>query len=393
MAAGEPPIRSADRRGVPALPVLLTRAVRARRIRAGLAVTGIATGVLMVLALFAAFRSPWVSVSAYLSQPGVDLWVMPSGTDNLIRTAGFLPMTVAADIAELLGVARVDPVVRVFVRTSALRPKPHASDQSLMMLGIGYRVRGGLGGPPGFVLGRAPQNDFEAAIDRAAAHRLGVHLGDTLVVNGRLARISGISRDTNLLITQFLFFDAGVAAEASGLLEQASFMLVQARGDRTGAVEAGIRQLFPGLIVLRREAFERNSLRETASGFVPVLALVAILGAVTGTVLIALLVQGVVEDRRADIAVLLALGTSLTRIGVAVVIQAVLLVLLGSAVGLALSAALAVGLDAVVPTVRLAFRPADVALALAGFVVAGILGAVMPVLRLRRIDPIEAFRS
>ncbi len=393
MAVREEPPRGHERRSASALPTLLSRALRARRARAWLAVTGIATSMLLVLVLFAALRGPWVSVSAYLAQPDVDLWVMPSGTDNLVRTAGFLPIAVTDDIAELPGVARADPVVRVFVRASRLRPRSRASDASLMLLAIGYRARGGLGGPPAFDSGRAPQGEFEAAIDRAAAHRLGTEVGDTLVVNGRVARISGITRDTNLLITQFLFFDFDVAAGVSGLDQQASFVIVQAQPGRVGAVETAIHEAFPGLIVLRRQAFEVNSLREAASGFLPILTLITVLGVISGAVLIALLVQGVVEDRRADIAVLLAMGTGLARIGTAVVVHAVVLVAVGSALGLAMSFALGAVLDALVPTVQLAFRANDIGLVWIAFAAAGIAGAMIPVIRLRRIDPGEAFRS
>jgi putative ABC transport system permease protein len=263
----------------------------------------------------------------------------------------------------------------------------------MMLLAIGYRVHGGLGGPSRFASGRAPEGEFEAAIDRAAAHRLGVGVGDSLNVNGRIARITGITRDTNLLITQFLFFDFDVAANVSGLEEQASFVVVRARPGRTEAVASAIREAFPGVLVLRREVFERNSLREAASGFLPVLTLVTLLGVISGAVLIALLVQGVVEDRRADIAVLLAMGTGLDRIGIAVVGHAALLVALGTALGLVLSLSLGAALDALLPTVQLAFLPGDIALGWVAFALAGTAGALIPVLRMHRIDPAEAFRS
>ena len=87
------------------------------------------------------------------------------------------------------------------------------------------------------------------------------------------------------------------------------------------------------------------------------------------------------------------MGTGLARIGAAVVAHAALLVALGSALGLGLSVALGAALDALAPTVQLAFRPADVVLVWIAFAIAGIAGAMVPVLRMRRIDPAEAFRS
>ena len=57
-------------------PVMLVRkALRSRRVRAVLAVAGIATSTLLVLVLFAAYRSPQQSIALYSAQPGIDLWV------------------------------------------------------------------------------------------------------------------------------------------------------------------------------------------------------------------------------------------------------------------------------------------------------------------------------
>src|SRR5437016_4032281 len=80
------------------LSSLIRRALRARRTRAALAITGVATSTLLVMVLFAAFRSPVFSISDYLDRQGMDVWVMPNGTDNLVRTAGFLPISVVSGI-------------------------------------------------------------------------------------------------------------------------------------------------------------------------------------------------------------------------------------------------------------------------------------------------------
>ena len=167
-------VRSAERaRPDPALHALIRRSIRSRRVRAALAVSGVAASMLLVVVLFAAFRSPIDSLTAYISHAGADYWICPASTNNFVRSAGFLPLELEGAIAGIAGVERVDPVIHVFVRTQPIRSGARLDDE-LMLMAIGYRVPDGMGGPPHFVGGGAPHGDREVALDRAAAFRLGV---------------------------------------------------------------------------------------------------------------------------------------------------------------------------------------------------------------------------
>ena len=58
-----------------------------------------------------------------------------------------------------------------------------------------------------------------------------------------------------------------------------------------------------------------------------------------------------------------------------------------------LALVLRVVLDRALPTIELLFTPADLLVAALVFAAAGVLGTLVPVWRLRRIDPLEAFGS
>jgi ABC-type antimicrobial peptide transport system permease subunit len=154
-----------------------------------------------------------------------------------------------------------------------------------------------------------------------------------------------------------------------------------------------IHEEFPGVNAVEADAFVRNSVRESASGFVPVLALIAVLGLLAAAVLVALLTQGLVEDRRKEIAVLAAMGLGAHRIGLDMALNACLLVGAGTFIGGGSSLGLKALLGRLLPTVQLTFIPADVAITLGAFFLAGVIGALLPMLRLRAIDPLEAFQS
>jgi putative ABC transport system permease protein len=389
-AGAEKPSRAETGASASWTAALLGRALRSRPVRTALVVAGISASALLVLVLFAVYRSLTSNVLAYVGQEGIDLWLAPVGTDNLIRSSGLLPGELLERLRLVPGVGRADPLLRAFVTVEPRRDPPQPR---LTLLAVGYEAPDGLGGPPLLAAGVLPAGRKQALLDRAAAYRLGVGVGDTLRVNGRPARVVGLTRGTNLLATQFLFAGREALEQAGGMEGRMSLVAVRLEPDAS-AVEVArkIESRFLEVAVYPREAFAANNLREVAAGFLPVLALVAALGAAVTSVLVALLVHAVMEERRAEIAVLLALGAGSAALGSAMLRRAVGLVAAGCAAGAAMAWALAALLDRAFPVLELTIQPADLAIAAGLFGMASMLAVAAPILELRRMDPLEAFR-
>jgi len=369
---------------------LIVKAVRNKPTRAWLAVGGVATSSLLMISLVATLRGAAHSVVEYIGQDGADLWITPPGADHFLRLSGVIPAALTDSVRTLPGVAEADFILRAFVAVSA---RPRGAGFRLTLYGVGYRAPSGLGGPPAFEIGHAPRTRREVALDRAAARRLRVALGDTVFVNGRAARVVGVTAGTNLLTTQFIFADAGAIEALSGFAGRASFIIVRlAPGALADTVAARIRDRFPDVDVFDRATFVANSQRETGVGYMPILAFVDLLGIGAAAVLVALLIHALVEGRRAELAVLLALGAAPASLVGAMIREALRLVVVGSMLGAALARLLALVLDRVYPLIPLHFDVADTLWALVLFIACGTLASVTPVARLGRIDPLEAFR-
>jgi len=375
---------------VSAVAALITTAVRIGPRRFWIAVTGIALSVLLVLTIAAAFRSASLGVTAYIDQPGADLWVAPAGTDNLVRSSAILPASYADSLRAVAGVAAADPIVRAFVSVST---RHDGARRRFTMYGVGYRAPDGLGGPPALAEGRPPVGRREVAIDRSAARQSGVGLGDTIWVSGRAARIVGLTSGTNLVVTQFLFANLSTTIAATGYGGQASFIIVRVAPERDPRVLAReIAARFPDLTVLDRQSFLANSRREAGAGYLTLLALVDALGMGVSAVVVALLVHGLIEDHRTEFAILLALGAATAPLVRAVAWHGARLIGVSAVLGVALAFGLGALLDRVHPVIPVSFGARDVALLLAVLGGTGIAAAVVPVLRLRKIDPLDAFR-
>jgi ABC-type lipoprotein release transport system permease subunit len=279
------------------------------------------------------------------------------------------------------------------VTVEPLHPRRPPPAPRLTLLAVGYRAPAGLAGPPALAEGRAPEIGRQVALDRAAAFRLGVRLNDTVQVGKLRLRVVGLTRGTNLIATQFLFLPLGTARRTQHLSGSASFVAVHvAAGADPMVVARAIEARDTTLAVFSRKQFIANNLREATAGIVPVLALLAGLGVAVAGVLVVLLIQGLVEERRGEIAVCFALGSGVPHVGEALMARALLLVMAGAAGGTMLAYLLQQVLDRVLPTVELVFGVWDQVAVFGIFSVAGILAAGIPVLRLGRVDPLEAFR-
>lgn len=365
--------------------MLIAKGLRGGTVRFAICVGGIAVSTMLVLVLFGAYRSVSASVMQFLGQRGQDLWVAPMGTDNLIRASAYLDVTALDEIRRMRGVSRVDPILLRFGTAEA-------NHHRLTLMGIGFRTPGGLGGPPVIESGTMPVAAGEVALDRSAAHRLRVHVGDVLAVNGTDMKVVGITSGTNLLATQFLF--GNIDAARASTLPPASFGIIEVAGGASAQeVAERIRQRFPKLEVMTRDSFMANNLREIGSGFQPMLLLISILGVASAALLVAFLIEGVVEQRRGELAVLLATGATPATIATGLMMNAAKLLVAGIAVGAVAAHLLAYLIEVVAPVIPLAYSIGDLVVVTTLLSISGILAAFVPLVRLKDIDPLEAFRS
>ena len=135
--------------------MLAFKALRGRGLRVPVAVLGVAASCVLVLVLRGAGLGVNRSIERYAGQPSVDLWVMPRGTESLLRASALLPAGADVLVEDVDGVADAAPLARGFARVE--RDGTHIG-----MLGVGYEVDSGMGGPPEWVEGRAPQSESSA---------------------------------------------------------------------------------------------------------------------------------------------------------------------------------------------------------------------------------------
>jgi MacB-like periplasmic core domain/FtsX-like permease family len=369
------------------LAPLVRRAVQSRRRRARTVVLGVATSTLLILVLLATYRTVSLGIVSYAGQEPIDLWVAPTGTDNLVRSSAILPHNVVDVLLLIEGIQTAAPIIRSFVNAESVDGLRRST-----LLALGYPGPDGLGGPPEIHSGHAPRQLTDIAIDRAAAYRLEVGIGDELKINGMPMKVVGITRRTNLMATQFAFMDTTHAELSSGFKDRVSFVAVALHEDADEFTVIREIERHPGLSVFRRTEWVANNLQEVAAGFRPMVLLITAVGLIAAAVLVALLVQSVVDDRRSEIAVLLAMGVPLSNVSFAILAHVAKLVGTGSVLGGICSFILSTSLERWAPSVEMQTAYSDIIGIVVLLSAVGVLAAILPTARLRLIDPVEAFR-
>ena len=368
---------------------LIRRSLSARPSRTVASSAGIAACVLLVLLLFSVSRGITSGVSSFVGQAGADVWVAPRGSDNLIRNSGLLPSDTEARLAALPGVLRAEPVLRGFV--SVTRPRDHRP--GLNLLAIAYRAPSGLGGPPHMDRGRSPADPYEAVLDRAAAWRLGVVPSDTVLLNEVPFMVTGVSDRTNLIATQFAFVSESAAPRLGLLSGAVSFIVLETDRQTTPEMLASsVSGLDSAFVGIPRTHFVANNLREVAAGFRPLQRLLSLVGFLISAIFVGLLVHSAVEDRQREIAILLAIGAPASQAARGILLNVFAMILAGSLLGSGVALIIARSLRHWIPTLELAPRFADTGLVIPAFLVVGMIAAIVPLLRLRNVDPVDAFR-
>ena len=321
------------------------------------------------------------------------MWVAPRGTDNLVRSSAIIPIAYRDSLLEIPGIVKADAILKSFVTITPMTNSA-GPGKKLSLLGIGYMTPDGLGGPPFFSGGRPPDNKGEIALDRAAAIKLGVKIDEKVLINGNPKLITGLTGGTNLLVTHFAFKSYNDFDELAPYAGLASFFIINVQqGFAHDQVAEEISQRLPGVVVYRQNDFIENNRKETAAGYIVILRLVYILGITAAAVLVALIIHGIVEEKRIEMAVLLALGAHESGLWLALGVEGVRLSLAGSLAGTVLTAGLGYFLDMYYPVIPLSFVAMDV-LKLTGLLAVSALAATaLPILTLRNIDPLEAFHQ
>ncbi|MDQ3450091.1 MAG: ABC transporter permease [Actinomycetota bacterium] len=344
---------------------------------------------------------------------GVDVYV--SGDSEFAFGQGvYFDQSVADDIAGVAGVARVEPALTV---------------EGVQVIGPDGEPIGG-GGPPqfgasvpsaedqvatSFLLreGRAPVGAGEVVIDGSTVRAGEFELGDTVQIVSptavaeqyELVGVIGFGDADNLAGATVAAFDLATIQAISGRVGRLSDINIQAEpGVAVDGVVSAIEAVLPEDVRVQsaqsaaeEQAGEIQGQLGFFTNFLLVFAFVALF---VGSFIIYNTFRIVIAQRMRELALMRAIGSTRGQVVRTVLLEAVLVGVASSLVGIAAGFGLAVGLRAILDAVGLDLPSGSMVLVprtvIAGLVVGVVVttaSAVLPAVAASRIPPVAAMRA
>ncbi len=352
------------------------------RRRAVLGIAGAAVALLLVLLLAAIVNGAVRQVTRYIDTSPASVFVAQRGVTNMHMASSAVPLADMARIRALPGVAWADPILYL--------PDALATPAGRQVAYIVGYLPGGRGGPPGLVQGRPP-GPGQVVLDQRAAASLGLKIGDSVRLVGRTWRISGLTTGLTNLANTVAFARFSDLAAARRLTGTTSYILAGTRGDP--AALAHQIAAATGLSALTKAEFSAQERALVQDMSAQLLQIMNLAGYLIGLSVIALTLYAATLSRLRETGVMKALGATPARLATVVVAQALWTVGAALAAALGLTFGLAAVLGRTGGNVPVVLEPDSILRVAAGAVILAALGAIAPLVRVWRVDPMTVFRS
>jgi putative ABC transport system permease protein len=365
--------------------VLLARRNLLRdRTRFLLSVAGVAVSVGLIL-LLAGYRSGvYVQSSAYLDHTPGSVVVAEHGIRDFLGTSSVLPAGAAEAARQTPGVDQVIPVVSQFVIFEL-----HERKDGFFL--IGYDPALG-GGPWALVDGREPATDDELVIDRTAATKHGLAIGDQIGLLDRRMTIVGFSDQTTFWSGSIAFARMTTLQSLLRVPTLESFLLVTpVAGTSPEALRD--RLSIPGTEVLLKTDLIANDRKLMARVYDAPIGLMVAIAFVVGVLVVGLVIYTATIERRREYGAVKAIGARNRTLYGVVTTQALIAVSAGAVAGVVLAFAAATALMAWRPQFLVAIEPAAVGVVLIASFAMALLAALIPARAVAQVAPAEVFRG
>jgi ABC-type antimicrobial peptide transport system permease subunit len=144
--------------------------------------------------------------------------------------------------------------------------------------------------------------------------------------------------------------------------------------------------------VFDRVTFLNNNIHEAETGVMPLLYVVALIGAIVLTALLSLILSVYVLEQQKDYAIMKALGAPAGFIPLIVIQQSLILAASGMVIATLLFGPMLNAVKRFSPTISAESSVNQVLIVAAGLLLISLFSSILPLLRQRHIYPLEVFR-
>jgi putative ABC transport system permease protein len=374
--------------------------LRTRRLRASLSALGIAIGVAAIVAVLGLSQSSAAGLLAEISQLGTNLLTVANGQSFAGQTVG-LPTTAPAMVAALPGVTAVQytgSVSNVNAYRSPYIPPIDTNGISVDASSLGLPAVVGTSVAQGTYLNAATQHEPVAVLGYAAAQRLGIDRlfsGEKIWVGGMWFYVAGILNAATLAtqIDSSVLIGVPAAEKYLGFDGNPSEIYLRATNSQVAAVDnllaAQANPENPNEVDVSQPSQALTAQADAVGAFDTLFLGLGAVALLVGAVGVANIMVISVLERRQEIGLRRALGATRGQIRTQFLSEAILLALVGGAIGVILGA-ISTAVYAHVKGWAIVIPAEAWAGGLGAAILIGALAGLVPAIRAARLSPTQA---
>jgi ABC-type antimicrobial peptide transport system permease subunit len=320
-----------------------------------------------------------------------DLIASQAGVRNFIAVRSSIPQLSRREVESVKGVVNAHPITAI--------PVIYGEDNRRTPVYV--LVYDTKGGPSSITDGSDLKEDRGIVIDYSLAKKYNIRPGDKFTVSDFEFIVSGITREAAFMMPfAFISYDSMIdlyleseIAPDLSTFPLLSYMLIELdpAADRE-KVASQIEALVPSVDVFKPQEMATRDVNMGRTFFGPIMGLLVMVAYVIGMLVVSLIMYADVRSRLKSFAVLKALGFPFSKLLVAVLLQALLLLFIALPVAVLLAQSLSAFIQKMAPLYSIViFDPHIFVQTIAAGIVLATLGALIPLRMIRRSDPMEAF--
>lgn len=350
-----------------------------------ISVAGVGFAVLLIMTVLALYRGWSRTGSIFQEMPG-QLWVVQQGTSDPFHSVSLLERGDLAAVASVPGVRTVVPVL-----SRQMNFGPEGSQQPVRLMALD--ASGGLPLTPE-VKERFLPEAGTIIIENILSRKTGLKVGDRAEFGPVSLVVADVRPAGTEVLSQFAFVNFQDAQRIFGVGDVVTYgMVVLEEGADASAVGRAIEATNAKFKVYTAEEFATSIRKEIDDTFIPVIAILVVIGFVVGAAVVGLTIYTATIERTREFGVMKAVGATPGFLYRIVLSQSTVLTAAGFAVGMLGAVAVAKLAAEAVPEFATDFQGRDVVLVGAAALLMAVVASLVPVHRVNSIDPAMVFRG
>lgn len=350
----------------------------------------VAAVVFLVLTLQGILNGMIMGTTSYIDHLTAEIVVMQDGVSNMHMASSFIP---ASMISQISGMQEVKKA-KGFLYIPGLITLPNNKKVFGYLSGI--EPKDADVGPWDIVMGRSVVRGNEVVMDQSILHIYKLKIGDQIEYLDKKLTIVGMARDTGPLINPIIFIPKDKLASLTKTRGLVSYILVwPGEGADRRTLISKITDRFgeDDVNVMTKSELSRSDqvmIRKMSADLVQMIVVVTLLA---GLVVVVLMLYTLTLSKIRDYGIMKAIGGSNSQLMMTALWQGLILSLIGLSVGIALALGVFPVIEALSPGIGAFLTLSDIFSALIAIVVVGASAAILPIFKIKGVDPLLVFKA